>query len=248
MAPVGQFAAAQREVEVATWLLESGIPTVRPLDVRQPVTLEDGRPVTFWEALPEHEHGTVTEVAALLRDLHALSPPPPFLRPLDPFVRIADRLDKATTIREADRGWLRGLHTELSTAWRALPPGAPHSALHGDAWRGNLVRTGIGPLMMDLERFSVGPPEWDLVSTAIGHTTTGSVSPREYETFCAAYGADVTQWTGYPVLAGIRELRMATYAALHAARHPQWVDQAQYRIDCLRGRHGPRPWHWKGIL
>lgn len=102
--------------------------------------------------------------------------------------------------------------------------------------------------MIDLERFSLGPPEWDLVSTAVRARTTGAITSAEYDEFCAAYGYDVTDWVGYPILAGARELRMASYAAQHAAENPEWADQAQYRVDCLRGRQGPRPWHWKGIM
>ncbi|WP_281730825.1 hypothetical protein [Streptomyces tagetis] len=86
------------------------------------------------------------------------------------------------------------------------------------------------------------------MSTAVRAMTTGAVSMREYDEFCAVYGHDVTAWEGYPVLARARELRMVTYAARHAAGNPQWISQAQHRIDCLRGRSGPRPWSWKGIL
>jgi aminoglycoside phosphotransferase (APT) family kinase protein len=120
--------------------------------------------------------------------------------------------------------------------------------VHGDAWPGNFVRTATGPVMMDLERFSIGPPEWDLVSTAVRRMTTGAVTADEYNDFCEAYGTDVVTWTGYQTLAGIRELRNVTYAAQHAASNPSWVPQAQYRIDCLRGRCGARPWKWEGII
>jgi ribosomal-protein-alanine N-acetyltransferase len=63
-----------------------------------------------------------------------------------------------------------------------------------------------------------------------------------------AYGADVTQWAGYRTLQAIRELRMTTYAARHAATRPEWRTQAQHRADCFRGRVGPRPWRLVGIL
>lgn len=102
--------------------------------------------------------------------------------------------------------------------------------------------------MMDLERFAIGPPEWDLVSTAVSARTTGAVTRVEYDEFCTVYGQDVTTRVGYEVLAAARELRMVTYAAQHAASNPRWAAQAQYRVDCLRGRCGPRPWPWKGIL
>lgn len=243
----GQGDAAAREVRVARWLAKENVPAVRLVDVEQPVDA-DGRPVTFWEELPPQEHGSVEDVAQLLLQLHSLPTPAIELGYLDPFVRVHERLRAATTIRDDDKEWLHALHRDLSAAWVDRPAGLPDRAVHGDAWPGNIVRTADGVLMMDLERFSVGPPEWDLVSTAVRVKTTGAVSSREYDRFCAVYGHDVTAWEGYPILARTRELRMVTYAAQHAASNPEWRSQAQYRIDCLRGRSGPRPWSWKGIL
>ncbi|GHJ28553.1 aminoglycoside phosphotransferase [Streptomyces hygroscopicus subsp. sporocinereus] len=248
IARAGQAAAAQREVRVAHWLAENNVPAVRLIDVPQPVEA-DGRPITFWEELPPHEHGTVADVAQLLRQLHSLPAPELDLGYLDPFVRIGERLQAAKTLNEDDRAWLHSLHQDLVAEWAERPAGRPDCAVHGDAWPGNLVRIiGGGRLLMDLERFSLGPPEWDLVSTAVRTKTTGAVTEDEYDTFCEAYGYDVTEWAGYQILAGARELRMVTYAAQHAASNPEWAAQAQYRVDCLRGRQGPRPWKWKGIM
>ncbi|MFG2406102.1 phosphotransferase family protein [Streptomyces brevispora] len=243
----GQSAAAAREVRVARWLARENVAAVRLVDVEQPVEV-GGRPVTFWVELPPQEHGSVQDVAQLLAQLHSLPMPGIELGYLDPFVRVGERLQAATTIRDDDREWLYGLHRDLAAAWAERPAGLPDRAVHGDAWPGNFVRTADGVLMMDLERFSVGPPEWDLVSTAVRAKTTGAVTMREYDQFCATYGHDVTEWEGYPILARARELRMTTYAAQHAAGNEEWISQAQYRIDCLRGRSGPRPWTWTGIL
>ncbi|MEU3182092.1 phosphotransferase family protein [Streptomyces albidoflavus] len=243
----GQSAAAAREVRVARWLDQQNVPAVRLVDVEQPVEA-GGRPVTFWVELPPQEHGSVEDVAQLLAQLHSLPTPDIELGYLDPFIRVDERLQAATTICDDDKEWLRALHRDLVAAWAERPAGLPDRAVHGDAWPGNIVRTADGVLMMDLERFSVGPPEWDLVSTAVRAKTTGAVSSREYDRFCAVYGHDVTAWEGYPILARARELRMVTYAAQHAASNAEWRSQAQYRIDCLRGRSGPRPWSWKGIL
>ncbi|MEV6056189.1 aminoglycoside phosphotransferase family protein [Streptomyces sp. NPDC052107] len=243
----GQFAATVREVRVARWLAENAVPAVRLADVDQPIEA-DGRSVTFWQELPPHEHGSHTDVAHLLRRLHALPTPTFELGHLDPFVRLSERLQAASTLSSTDRKWLERLHQELAAAWAERPVGRPDCAVHGDAWPGNLIRTAEGPLVIDLERFSLGPPEWDLVSTAVRARTTGAVSAAQYDEFCAAYGYDVTDWPGYSILAGARELRMVTYAAQHAASNPEWRGQAQYRVDCLRGRQGPRPWNWKGIM
>ncbi|WP_416985462.1 aminoglycoside phosphotransferase family protein [Streptomyces sp. T028] len=246
IARAGQWKAAVREVLVARWLAGHEVPAVRALPVDQPVEAA-GRPVTFWAELPPHEVGTVMDVVTLLKQLHPLPVPDLPLDRLDPFVRVADRIEAATWLPEDDRRWLRERHDELRERWEQRPDGLPECVVHGDAWVGNVVRTPDGPVLLDFERASVGPPEWDLVSTAVKMTTTGAVTQTEYAEFCAAYGTDVTQWAGYGLLAGARELRMTTYAAQHAATRPEWEAEAQYRVDCLRGRTEPRPWHWKGI-
>ncbi|WP_031062041.1 aminoglycoside phosphotransferase family protein [Streptomyces sp. NRRL F-5527] len=248
IARAGQGAATQREVHVARWLAQHEVPAVRLAKVPQPVDA-DGRPVTFWEELPPQEHGTSVDVAELLLQIHALPVQELELGYLDPFVRIAERLQEASTLAEDDRAWLHSLYQDLTAAWADRPAGRDACAVHGDAWPGNFVRlVGGGRRIMDLERFSIGPPEWDLVSTAVRAKTTGAVTEAEYDAFCTVYGYDVTEWPGYEILAGARELRMATYAAQHAASNPAWAGQAKYRVDCLRGRHGPRPWQWKGIM
>lgn len=246
IARTGQWKAAVREVHVARWLADNEVPAVRALPVGQPVEAA-GRPVTFWAELPRHEIGTVLDVVELLKQLHPLPLPDFPLDQLDPFVRVAERIEAATSLPEDDRGWLRDRHTELRAWWEHRPVGLPECVVHGDAWVGNVARTAHGPVLLDFERASVGPPEWDLLSTAVKMTTTGTVSRAEYTEFCAAYGTDVTQWEEYELFAGARELRMTTYAAQHAATRPEWQAEAQYRVDCLRGRAEPRPWHWKGI-
>lgn len=246
IARTGQAAAAQREVQVAAWLAQHEISAVRLHDLPQPQFVH-GRPVTFWAELPPHEPGSPLDIAGILKRLHSLPPPDFDIGTLDPFVRIAERIDAATTLSEDDRQWLRERRTALLEQWRHRPAGLAASVVHGDAWAGNVVRTATGPVLLDLERFSIGPPEWDLVSTAVKLTTTGAVTDAEYADFCHAYGSDVTLWAGYELFASIRELRMATYAAQHAATRPEWREQAQHRLDCLRGHLGPRPWHWRGI-
>ncbi|KND23305.1 aminoglycoside phosphotransferase family protein [Streptomyces stelliscabiei] len=247
IARAGQWDAAVREVRVARWLADNELPAVRALPVEQPVEAA-GRPATFWAELPRHEIGTVRDVVVLLKQLHPLPLPGFPLDRLDPFVRVAERIEAATSLSEDDRAWLRHRHAELREWWEHRPMGLPECLVHGDAWVGNVARTAAGPILMDFERASIGPPEWDLVSTAVKLTTTGTVTESEYAEFCQAYGRDVTEWEGYELLAGARELRMTTYAAQHAATRPEWQAEAQYRVDCLRGRAEARPWRWKGIM
>ena len=62
------------------------------------------------------------------------------------------------------------------------------------------------------------------------------------------YGHDVTTWHGFELLRDIRELRMTCYLAQHTTEHPCTHSEAELRVACLRGDHGPRPWNWTPTL
>jgi Ser/Thr protein kinase RdoA (MazF antagonist) len=246
----GQVDAAKKEVAVSRWMASVGINAVEALEeIDQPVVL-DGVPVTFWCELPEHEHGSVTEVAAALKELHAAPMPADFeLAPLAPFVRLSERIDGASTLSEDDRAWLRRRLNDLQESYSDLPSGLPKSVIHGDAWAGNVVVTDEGDaIFLDLERCSVGPPEWDLVSTAVRYSTFGTMSVAEYGEFAEAYGHDVMDWLGFETLRNIRELRVTCYAAQRASEDEKFRDEAELRVACLRGLRGARPWpDWKPL-
>jgi hypothetical protein len=242
----GQQQAARREVAVSRWLNTSGVTAVAALaGVPQPVEVE-GRSVTFWEELPAHHYGSLAQVASMLKALHSLPVPDEVpLGHLDPFVRLPERIAEAVTVAGDDRAWLQARARELRARWAVLPPGMPSCVVHGDARTGNIVQTAGGRVvMLDLERCSVGPPEWDLVSTAVKYATYGSITEPEYRAFCGAYGTDVTTWDGFTVLRDIRELRMTSFVAQQAATQARFAREASFRIACLRGLHGPRPWTW----
>jgi Ser/Thr protein kinase RdoA (MazF antagonist) len=238
----GQQAAAAKEVRVARWMADHDIPAIHPLlDV--PVVVGD-RAVTFWQELPPHRRGRYPEVAVALRRLHAVEPPD-WIPPLVPFVRTAARIDHATTLTKDDRLWLHERRAELERRWAELPPGLPHAVIHGDAYGGNIVVTADGTVtMLDLERVSVGPPEWDLTSTAV-HLGFEWIDRTDYDEYCRAYGSDVTNWAGYELLRDIRELRITTWMAQLAVNQPdRYKDEAALRVASLRGWNGPRPWAW----
>ncbi|MCG5215494.1 aminoglycoside phosphotransferase family protein [Streptosporangium sp. KLBMP 9127] len=246
IARVGQQEVAAREIRVARWLAANGIPAVEALPVDQPLLLES-RPVTFWKELPPHRPGTPVETATILRQLHRLPvPDDQGFGHLAPFVRLRKRLHTATVLRPDDREWLLNQLASLEDQWeQGLPNGLSETAVHGDLWSGNLAVSDDGVVrLLDLERFSVGRPEWDLVSTAIKYTSFNVISQTDYRAFAETYGVDVTEWPGYPLLRDIRELRMMCYLAQLATEQPRYASEAQLRVDCLRGRSGPRPWTW----
>ncbi|MET7782999.1 aminoglycoside phosphotransferase family protein [Streptomyces mirabilis] len=242
----GQSAAAAREVQVTRWLAQNSVPAVRPLDMDQPVTV-DGRTATFWEELPPHRAGDESDLAPLLRRLHELPSPPFTLGEIAPFVRIADRIKSAQSVSQEDRGWLLRRLEELQGAWKELPHGLQQCVVHGDAWGGNTAVTLNNVILMDFERTAAGPPEWDLTSTAVAADTFGKISRTKYSKFCEKYGHDVMEWAGYPTLRDIRELRLTSFALQTANDNPATLEQARYRIACVRGLAGPRPWGWKAV-
>jgi aminoglycoside phosphotransferase (APT) family kinase protein len=245
----GQAGTAAREVRVGRWLAASDVPAVEPLAVEQPF-VADGRAVTFWRELEPHRNGRPAEVADALRRLHRLQAPPPEvgLGVLDPFVRLTHRIEGATSLSADDRAWLLDRATSLRARYRRLPPTRRHCVVHGDAWAGNVVATASGRVVfVDLERFAVGPPEWDLVSTAVKHHSLGAITADDYRAYCGRYGLDVTKWAGYETFRDIREIRMATYVAQLGVDRPDAAAEADHRVRCLRGAHGPRPWHWTGF-
>ncbi|MFB7577632.1 phosphotransferase family protein [Streptomyces hydrogenans] len=245
----GQDEAAAREVAVARWVASAGVPTVEPLAIDQPV-IASGRAATFWELLPPHEAGTEADLAGLLSQLHRLPLPTFPIGRLNPFVRIEERLAASRAVAEEDRAWLLNRLCELEGQWRNLPGGRAECVVHGDAWTGNcaVIKTPTRrAVLLDYERTSVGPPEWDLTSTAIAADTFGSLSTDSYRTYCDQYGYDVMDWSGYPTLRGIRELRLVTFALQIADLDPSARVEAQSRVDCLRGRKGPRPWGWRAV-
>ncbi|MFK0014117.1 phosphotransferase enzyme family protein [Streptomyces sp. NPDC091027] len=249
----GRTDTAQREIAVANWLVDHGIPAVRPAPgLDQPVTV-DGRAVTIWEELPRHRDGTVQEMAHLLKALHALPEPEFELEPLEPFGKIRTRLNQSTVLEEPAMQWLAKYTDGLEEAWTRLLAGPDLSrcVLHGDAWVGNVASAENGTAyLLDLDGFTIGPREWDLTSTAVKLTSTSSITHLEYEDFCSVYGTDVTTWHGYPLLRDIRELRMTAYSARIATEHPNHsvaLDEVQYRVGCLMGQRGPRPWQWTAV-
>jgi hypothetical protein len=121
----GQQAVGRREVAVSRWLNASGVVAAALPGIDQPVEVGE-RSVTFWEELPAHRHGSLLQVAAVLRRLHALPAPGDVpLGALDPFVRLAERIKSAVTATDDDRDWLRARLAGLEAGWATSRPTCP---------------------------------------------------------------------------------------------------------------------------
>ncbi|MFF0498864.1 phosphotransferase enzyme family protein [Nocardia aobensis] len=245
----GSYAAAARELRISQWLNESGIPTVEPIaSVTQPVVVDE-RPVTWWRLISDHRAATPAELGATLRALHALRPPSTFELPAyDPFAGIEERVATATAISEDDRSWLAVHCAALEKQYSELPGTEWMSVIHGDAWQGNVVVPASGiPIVLDLDKVSIGRREWDLIQLAVDSVDFGRISENEYRAFVAAYGGfDVTLWPGFRTLADIQELRWTAFALSVAAAQQTAGAEARHRVHCLRGAI-PKPWKWSAL-
>jgi hypothetical protein len=213
---VGRLATS---VRVTRWLAGIGFPTVEPLPVGQPVT-GDGWAVTFWRYLPQDGPEPVpADLGLLLRRLHRLDPPPMPLPAYRPLVSVQRAIESSRAIDEEQRAWLRNRCEHLLDAYGQLSFPLPAGMIHGDAYRGNLLRDGHRAVLADWDAVSTGPREIDLIPTLQGPRF--GLPDDQRDAFIAAYGHDIRSWDGYPVLHDIREL--STTSALLRDGH---IDQA----------------------
>jgi aminoglycoside phosphotransferase len=219
-------------VPVTRWLTGIGFPTVEPLSVDQPVT-SHGCAVTFWRYLPQDgpEPGAA-DLGRLLRRLHQLDPPPVPLPAYRPLVSVRRTIESGRAIDEDERAWLRDRCEQLLDAYGQLNFPLPAGMIHGDAYRGNLLRDGHRVVLADWDAVSSGPREIDLIPTL--QASRFGLSEAQRGAFIAAYGQDIRSWDGYPVLRDIREL--STMSALLRDGHvdPAAAQELQVRLWSLR--------------
>jgi aminoglycoside phosphotransferase (APT) family kinase protein len=235
---------AQREVAVARWLAESGVPAIRVLDVTQPIVV-NGRVATLWEeANDEPRYGTPAELAVLLRQLHALTPPSSLdLLPSEPFARAVRRIEHVGGLSDEDRTFLRGRCRQLAEAFVGLSFELVPGVIHGDASVGNVIRDRSGrPMFADLDGFAFGPREWDLVLTALYFERFGWHTDEEYAAFAETYGYDVMTSPAYSVLRDTREFLMVTWLSQNADSDPNVAAELAKRIEDLRTGGSRRDW------
>ncbi|GAA4936022.1 aminoglycoside phosphotransferase family protein [Streptomonospora halophila] len=232
---------ALREIRVAQWLLSEGIPVVRPL--RSSPVAVDGRVATLWEEIPDPTIASTGDLGEMLGRLHALEAPTQMELPaLEPLAGVEDYLDSAEGLDADDMAFLRRQLEELRAAYARLDFALPAGPIHGDAHRKNIVRSGEGRVvMLDLERVSIGPREWDTIVAAT-YAHLGWYTPEEYTAFITAYGSDVRNWAGFPTLLEIRKLRMTAWLCSRTGREPRLRAEATQRIATLRDSSRSQEW------
>ncbi|MGW2379477.1 phosphotransferase enzyme family protein [Streptomyces sp. NPDC001658] len=233
---------AHRELAIAVWLAEAGVPAVRAAETKP--LLVEGRPVTVWHRLPEAVRpAEPRDLADLLRLVHAL-PAPPFALPprellggVERWLRLA-----GDAIDPADAEYLRARRDGFAVAAAALTPHLPRGPIHGDALPRNVHVGPDGPVLVDLETFSGDLREHDLVVMALSRSRYG-LPEADYDTFTSAYGWDVREWSGCAVLRGARETASCAWVAQHAPSNPKALAEFERRVASLRDEDETVRWY-----
>jgi aminoglycoside phosphotransferase (APT) family kinase protein len=224
---------ARRELDVAGWLAEAGVPAVRAAEPKP--RLVEGHPVTVWHRLPASVRpAEPRDLAGLLRIVHALPAPPFALPPRDLLGGVERWLRLAgDAIDPADAGYLRERRDGFATAAAALTPRLTPGPVHGDALPRNVHVGPDGPVLVDLETFSADLREHDLVVMALSRDRYG-LPAEAYDSFTEAYGWDVREWEGCSVLRGARETASCAWVAQHAPGNPKALAEFRRRVASLR--------------
>ncbi|NEA38342.1 aminoglycoside phosphotransferase family protein [Streptomyces sp. SID11385] len=224
---------AQLALRIADWLKESGVPAVRA--ARSEPLLVEGHPVTLWERLPEASRlATPADLAALLRQVHALSAPSfalprrELLGGVERWLRLA-----GDAIDPADAAFLRERRDGFAPAAAALTPHLTPGPIHGDALPRNVLAGPEGPVLSDLETFSFDLREHDLVVMDLSRDRYG-LPAEAYEDFVRGYGWDVREWEGRLTLRGARETASCAWVAQHAPSNPAALTEFRRRVNSLR--------------
>ena len=132
----------------------------------------EGFLATFWHHEEHHRAAAPdpAQLGPLLRRLHDL-PPVPFELPThDPFgaVRRADSGQPGARRRRTAAGCSNAATSSPRPTTNGCEFVLPYGLMHGDAHRGNMIRTGDGFLLCDWDGVCAGPREIDLIPTLQG--------------------------------------------------------------------------------
>ena len=234
---------AERAVRITHWLHEQGFPAVQPIDIDQPITI-DNAAVTFWKHYPQHGRPApgAAALGGLLRRLHHVPQPPVTLETYVPLSALGAVLESDTQLSEGDRSWLIDRRMRLLRTYQQLQSELGEGFIHGDAYPGNALWDGDTVRLGDWDEVARGPRELDLVSTHQGERFGRSAAKRQ--AFTDAYGWDVTVWAGYSTLRDIRELHtLGAYLARAGRGDATAFAELRYRVATLRAGDRHSLWH-----
>jgi aminoglycoside phosphotransferase (APT) family kinase protein len=228
-------------VHLTSSLHGQGFPATEPLDIDQPVALND-HVATFWRYLTVANTAKrdLTALGRLIRRLHSLPYPHVSLPSANPLGSLRADLNGSDAITPADRRWLLDRADDLEEQYRRTKWTLGTGLIHGDAHADNLLHTPNGVILGDWDSVSHGPRELDLVPTSMWYRYG---RPRaEWDTFCSAYDINPGDLAGLPLLQKLRELHALAAYTRSATGDVLFRAELTRRITSLRVGNHTLPW------
>lgn len=243
VASIDYLGPSRLSVQITRWLLTKGFPATEPLDVDQPVVVNDSV-MTFWRYYPQdgRELPPVRALARILRQLHTLEPPPfplPTYEPLRGFMREL-AAHGSIVLSAGEHEFLQRRADHLLDAYRGLKSDLRHGMIHGDPRAGNQLWDGENVVLGDWDSVSYGPRELDLIITYQG--VRYGRSEEHLDEFAAVYGWDIRSWPGYTTLRDLRDLHTLSAPLRLAGRRADIAQELHHRLRGLRDADHEQQW------
>lgn len=246
---------SHRALTITSWLAELGFPVTVPLadlhpgggPVLTPAVRADIA-VTFWTYYPQQPESRpdFAELGLIARQLHQLPGGPPVdlpaYAPLRSLLRVLDSTAAQSTLSTDARRWLIVRGQDLAAQAAFEPSALGTGLIHADLYSGNLLAgSGDSWLLGDWDSVCIGPREVDLAPTAVARRF--GLDDTAVDRVSAAYGFDVRDWPGYPILRETRELTTLSALLRLADTHPDSARELMLRVDSLMSGNTSVRWH-----
>ncbi|MFE0138639.1 phosphotransferase family protein [Streptomyces sp. NPDC059037] len=233
----------QRTVRFVQLLMENGFPTVPLHPIPEQPAVINEHAVTFWVYLPQPALPVMA--AQLAEPLHALHnfPLPSFpVKRHDNIRAIRKSLSATTSLPEGVITYLKQRADRLEMELAGVRFELPEGILQGDPQHRNALHDRGRVVLCDWDTFSLGQPEWDLVTVEV-HCRRFGYGADHYQKFSEEYGYDITKSKGFRTLRDVRELRMITTNARKARHSPGSLVEVERRIHGLRHENYQLQWN-----
>ncbi|MGH2881821.1 MAG: phosphotransferase [Solirubrobacteraceae bacterium] len=236
-ATAAQTDRAHKVVTVCRWLATHTGPSLTPADLPQPV-FAAGAVATVWPYLPRSHPPTPAALGATLRDLHAITAPPPPLPAYQPLIRLREALvldtardDPALTADQ--HAWLADHADRLQAEYQAVTSCLGTGLVHGDAHTENLLHDATADrwALIDFDHAAHGPRELDLLFTAPDHFHEPAA---DRDAFTRAYGYNLLTWPGWQTMRDISEAHSLASYIRRAPTTPAAATELTRRLRSLR--------------
>ena len=230
------LALADRVHKVArlgAWFEQVGAPTIRLAHrIDQPVPV-GGLLATVWRYVPPMPPApTVSDLGRVLREFHALPPPPFALPSWDPVGDARVRLDDAEALDDHEREFLVRWCDSIEARMTSLRDRGGWRLVHGDAHVGNLLRESATRVVLcDFDSTCRGPWQVDLAAVAVGEIRFGRANA--HQAMATAYGYDVTRDPDWPLFREVRELKLVVSAVPLLASTPGVAAEFRIRLKSI---------------